>query len=130
MSSVTGNDQTDLCDPDGMKQVCHLCLFMSLFIIIYHHVTNCSHHPLQVLNQKARNPADRYSMSLDDVRLFSPLLPLGTASVPDTSVSYTFGLPHTTSSPCPDKTSFCVQRSTNCLSLDLLDDNQLLELVL
>ncbi|KAK9964168.1 hypothetical protein ABG768_005366 [Culter alburnus] len=103
MSSVTGNDQMDLCDPDGMKQVS---------------------------NQKARNPVDRYSLSLDDVRLFSPLLPLGTASVPDTSVSYTFGLPHTTTSPCPDETSFCVQRSTNCLSLDLLDDNQMLELVL
>ncbi|XP_067241618.1 FERM domain-containing protein 6 isoform X2 [Chanodichthys erythropterus] len=84
----------------------------------------------QVSNQKARNPVDRYSLSLDDVRLFSPLLPLGTASVPDTSVSYTFGLPQTTTSPCPDKTSFCVQRSTNCLSLDLLDDNQMLELVL
>ncbi|KTF89070.1 hypothetical protein cypCar_00024280 [Cyprinus carpio] len=95
-----------------------------------HHVTNCSHHPLHVSNQKARNPADRYSLSLDDVRLYSPLLPLGTALVPDTSVSYTFGLPHSPSSPCPDSTSFCVQRSTNCLSLDLLDDNQLLELVL
>ncbi|XP_067277831.1 FERM domain-containing protein 6 [Pseudorasbora parva] len=103
MSSVTGNGQMDLCDPDGIKQVA---------------------------NQKARNPTDRYSLSLDDVRLFSPLLPLGTASDPDTSVSYTFGLPHTATSPCPDKTTFCVQRSTNCLSLDLLDDNQLLELVL
>ncbi|XP_052468597.1 FERM domain-containing protein 6 isoform X1 [Carassius gibelio] len=103
MRSVTGNDQMDLCDPDNMKQVS---------------------------NQKARNPADRYSLSLDDVRLYSPLLPLGTASVPVTSVSYTFGLPHSPTSPCPDSTSFCVQRSTNCLSLDLLDDNQLLELVL
>ncbi|XP_016310224.1 FERM domain-containing protein 6-like isoform X2 [Sinocyclocheilus anshuiensis] len=103
MSSVTGNDQMDHCDPDSMKQVS---------------------------NQKGRNPADRYSLSLDDVRLYSPLLPLRTASVPDTSVSYTFGLPHSSTSPCPDSTSFCVQRSTNCLSLDLLDDNQLLELVL
>ncbi|XP_016417219.1 FERM domain-containing protein 6-like isoform X1 [Sinocyclocheilus rhinocerous] len=103
MSSVTVNDQVDHCDPDSMKQV---------------------------LNQKSRNPADRYSLSLDDVRLYSPLLPLGTASVPDTSVSYTFGLPHSPTSLCPDSTSFCVQRSTNCLSLDLLDDNQPLELVL
>ncbi|XP_016403692.1 FERM domain-containing protein 6-like isoform X2 [Sinocyclocheilus rhinocerous] len=103
MSSVTGNDQMDHCDPDSMKQVS---------------------------NQKGRNPADRYSLSLDDVRLYSPLLPLGTASVLDTSVSYTFGLPHSSTSTCPDSTSFCVQRSTNCLSLDLLDDNQLLELVL
>ncbi|XP_050981786.1 FERM domain-containing protein 6 [Labeo rohita] len=103
MSAVTGNDQMDHCDPDSMKQVS---------------------------NQKARNPADRYSLSLDDVRLYSPPLPLGTASVPDTSVSYTFGLPHSPTSPCPDDTSFCVQRSTNCLSLDMLDDNQPLELVL
>ncbi|KAL1262648.1 hypothetical protein QQF64_005387 [Cirrhinus molitorella] len=103
ISSVTGNDQMDHCDPDRMKQVS---------------------------SQKARNPVDRYSLSLDDVRLYSPLLPLGTASVPDTSVSYTFGLPHSPTSPCPDDTSFCVQRSTNCLSLDLLDDNQPLELVL
>ncbi|KAL0178417.1 hypothetical protein M9458_027311, partial [Cirrhinus mrigala] len=73
---------------------------------------------------------DRYSLSLDDVRLYSPPLPLGTASVPDTSVSCTFGLPHSPTSPCPDDTSFCVQRSTNCLSLDMLDDNQPLELVL
>ncbi|XP_052427735.1 FERM domain-containing protein 6-like [Carassius gibelio] len=103
MSSVTVNDQVDHCDPDSMKQVS---------------------------NQKSRNPADRYSLSLDDVRLYSPLLPLGTQSVPDTSVSYTFGLPHSPTSLCPDNTSFSVQRSTNCLSLDLLDDNQALELVL
>ncbi|XP_073690987.1 FERM domain-containing protein 6 [Garra rufa] len=103
ITSVTGNDQMDHCDPDSIKQVS---------------------------TQKARNPADRYSLSLDDVRLYSPLLPLGTATVPDTSVSYTFGLPHSPTSPCPDNTAFCVQRSTNCLSLDLLDDNQPLELVL
>ncbi len=89
-----------------------------------------AHYPLQVSNQKSRNPADRYSLSLDDVRLYSPLLPLGKASVPNTSVSYTFGLPNSPTSLCPDSTSFCVQRSTNCPSLDLLDDNQPLELVL
>ncbi|KAI7805409.1 FERM domain-containing protein 6 [Triplophysa rosa] len=98
---------------------------------------NCSTVQSQIDStgpQKTRNPADRYSLSLDDMRLFSPLVPLGTSSVPDTSHSYTFGLPHSTScsptSPCPDKPSFNVQRSTNCLSLDQLGDNQPLELVL
>ncbi|KTG34883.1 hypothetical protein cypCar_00031200 [Cyprinus carpio] len=103
MSSAAVNNQVDRCDPDSMKQVS---------------------------NQKSRNPADRYSLSLDDVRLYTPLLPLGTSSVPDTSLSYTFGLPHSPTSLCPDNTSFCVQRSSNCLSLDLLDDNQPLDLVL
>lgn len=88
----------------------------------------------QVWIQRTRNPADRVSLSLDDMRRFSPLVPLGTSSVPDTSHSYTFGLPHSTScsptSPCPDKPSFNVQRSTNCLSLDQLGDNQPLELML
>uniref|UniRef100_A0A8C1W8I3 FERM domain containing 1 n=1 Tax=Cyprinus carpio TaxID=7962 RepID=A0A8C1W8I3_CYPCA len=103
MSSAAVNNQVDRCDPDSMKQVS---------------------------NQKSRNPADRYSLSLDDVRLYTPLLPLGTSTVPDTSLSYTFGLPHSPTSLCPDNTSFCVQRSSNCLSLDLLDDNQPLDLVL
>lgn len=129
MSSVTGSDQVDHCDPDSMKQVCRLCLLQS-FPFHSFIMSLIAHYPLQVSNQKSRNPADRYSLSLDDVRLYSPLLPLGTTSVPDTSVSYTFGLPHSPTSLCPDSTSFCVQRSTNCLSLDLLDDNQPLELVL
>uniref|UniRef100_A0A8C2DQH0 FERM domain containing 1 n=1 Tax=Cyprinus carpio TaxID=7962 RepID=A0A8C2DQH0_CYPCA len=103
MSSAAVNNQVDRCDPDSMKQVS---------------------------NQKSRHPADRYSLSLDDVRLYTPLLPLGTSTVPDTSLSYTFGLPHSPTSLCPDNTSFCVQRSSNCLSLDLLDDNQPLDLVL
>ncbi|XP_051504727.1 FERM domain-containing protein 6-like [Myxocyprinus asiaticus] len=107
MSSVKmGNDQMDLCITD-MKEV-------SI--------------------RKARNPADRQSFSLDDVQQFSPLLPLGIASVPNTSHSYTFGLPHSPgcspTSPCPDKPSFYGRRSTNCLSLDMLEDKQQLELLL
>ncbi|XP_056327082.1 FERM domain-containing protein 6 isoform X2 [Danio aesculapii] len=104
VSSVTGKDQIDLGDPDGLKQV---------------------------LNQKLSNPSDCYDLSLDDVRQFSPLLPLGTPTVPNTSIGYTFGhTPHSPTSPCPDETSLFVQRPTNCLSLARLDDNQPLELVL
>ncbi|XP_051507731.1 FERM domain-containing protein 6-like isoform X1 [Myxocyprinus asiaticus] len=83
---------------------------------------------------KAFNPADRQSFSLDDVRRFSPLLPLGIALVPDTSHSYTFGLPHSPgcspTNPCSEKPSFYGRRSTNCLSLDMLENNQPLELLL
>lgn len=128
MSSVAVNNQVDHCDPDSMKQVCHLCPLQS-FSFDSFSMSIIAHYPLQVSNQKSRNPADRYSLSLDDVRLYTPLLPLGTSTVPDTSLSYTFGLPHSPTSLCPDNTSFCVQRSSNCLSLDLLDDNQPLDLV-
>lgn len=103
VSSVTGKDQMDLGNPDGLKQV---------------------------LNQKLSNPSDCYDLSLDDVRQFSPLLPLGRPTVPNTSIDYTFGLPHSPTSPYPDDTLLCVQRPTNCLSLARLDDNQPLELVL
>ncbi|TRY82531.1 hypothetical protein DNTS_005843, partial [Danionella cerebrum] len=99
----TDHEQIDLCKKDGLQQI---------------------------QNQKIHKSAARCSFSLDDVRRFSPLLPLGTPLDPDTSISYTFGLPHSPRTPCTDKPSFSVQRSTNCFSLDLLDDSQLLELTL
>nr|XP_055025426.1 FERM domain-containing protein 6 isoform X1 [Misgurnus anguillicaudatus] len=106
MTSVkTDNEQTTLCVTDSDEQV---------------------------WIQKTCNPVNRQSLSLDDVRRFSPLVPLGTASVLDTCHSYTFGLPNSSSSPTssfPDKPSFNAQRATNCLSLDQLEDNQPLELV-
>ncbi|XP_064814238.1 FERM domain-containing protein 6-like, partial [Oncorhynchus masou masou] len=91
---------------------------------------------------------DRHSQSLDDVRLFPPPAPLGTTLPPDSSHSYTFGLPLPDSqsdakSPpgcnnggyylplhCPAKGTFYGHRSMNCLSLDLLGDEQLLEFIL
>ncbi|KAI1894523.1 hypothetical protein AGOR_G00116670 [Albula goreensis] len=96
----------------------------------------------QVMKWKVRGPVDRHSQSLDDVRLFQPPAPLGTALLTDTSHSYTFGLPDpqpTSQTPIghsyyplhyPTKPSFYGRRSMNCLSLDLLGDEQLLEFIL
>ncbi|XP_072526702.1 FERM domain-containing protein 6 [Salminus brasiliensis] len=86
----------------------------------------------QVLKWKASGSTDRHSQSLDDVRLHPR--PLILSTLPNTSRSYTFGLPDapgsTKISAYPEKPSFYGRRSTNCLALDLLEDEQLLELVL
>ncbi|XP_035255481.1 FERM domain-containing protein 6 [Anguilla anguilla] len=96
----------------------------------------------QVLKWRTRGTVDRHSQSLDDVRLFQPPTPLGTTLQADTSHSYTFGLPDPKLDPqgpvgrgcyplyCPAKPSFYGRRSMNCLSLDLLGDEQLLEFIL
>lgn len=102
---------------------------------------------LQILKSRS-HCVDRHSQSLDDVRLFPPTAPLGTTLPPDSSHSYTFGLPlpdsqsNAKSPPgcnnggyylplhCPAKGSFYGHRSMNCLSLDLLGDEQLLEFIL
>ncbi|KAM6956792.1 FERM domain-containing protein 6 [Aplochiton taeniatus] len=97
----------------------------------------------QVLKSRIQLGVDRHSQSLDDVRLLPPPAPLGTTLLPDSSHSYTFGLPDpqlNTKSPgghsyylplhYPSKPSFYGRRSTNCLSLDLLGDEQLLEFIL
>uniref|UniRef100_A0A8C7T016 FERM domain-containing protein n=1 Tax=Oncorhynchus mykiss TaxID=8022 RepID=A0A8C7T016_ONCMY len=94
------------------------------------------------------SPNTCFYQSLDDVRLFPPPAPLGTTLPPDSSHSYTFGLPLPDSqcdakSPpgcnnggyylplhCPAKGTFYGHRSMNCLSLDLLGDEQLLEFIL
>ncbi|XP_054456275.1 FERM domain-containing protein 6 isoform X2 [Anoplopoma fimbria] len=97
----------------------------------------------QLLNSRAQVCVDRHSHSLDDVRLFPPPAPLGTTLPPDSSHSYTFGLPDVsknTKTPvdqsyytllhCQAKPSFYGRRSTNCLSLDMLSDEQFLEFIL
>ena len=97
---------------------------------MYHSNYNTVHPTLQVLKRKARGSADRHSQSLDDVRL----LPRPLATLPNTSHSYTFGLPDapdcTKVISYTEKPSFYGRRSTNCLALDLLEDDQLLELIL
>lgn len=97
----------------------------------------------QILKSRAQVCVDRHSHSLDDVRLFPPPAPLGTTLPPDSSHSYTFGLPDVstnTKTPvddshypllhCQAKPSFYGRRSTNCLSLDMLSDEQFLEFIL
>ncbi|KAM6922453.1 FERM domain-containing protein 6 isoform 2-T2 [Lycodopsis pacificus] len=96
----------------------------------------------QMLKSRAQVCVDRHSHSLDDVRLFPPPAPLGTTLPPDSSHSYTFGLPDaSTNTKTPvdhsyypllhkDKPSFYGRRSTNCLSLDMLSDEQFLEFIL
>lgn len=97
----------------------------------------------QMPKSRAQLSVDRHSQSLDDVRLLPPLVPLGTALPPDSSHSYTFGFPDASPNvktpidysyypliQCQDKPSFYGRRSTNCLSLDLLGDEQLLEFIL
>lgn len=95
----------------------------------------------QMVKSRAQVCVDRHSQSLDDVRLFPPPAPLGTTLPPDSSHSYTFGLPDAatnTKTPvdyypplhCQAKPSFYGRRSTNCLSLDMLGDEQFLEFIL
>lgn len=97
----------------------------------------------QMLKSRAQVCVDRHSHSLDDVRLLPPLAPLGTTLPPDSSHSYTFGLPDASTNtktpavhshypllPHQDKPSFYGRRSTNCLSLDMLGDEQFLEFIL
>ncbi|XP_018548745.1 FERM domain-containing protein 6 [Lates calcarifer] len=88
---------------------------------------------------KSRAHVDRHSHSLDDVRLFPLPAPLGTTLPPDSSHSYTFGLPDVSTNPvdqsyypflhCQAKPSFYGRRSTNSLSLDMLGDEQFLEFI-
>uniref|UniRef100_A0A3B1J063 FERM domain containing 1 n=1 Tax=Astyanax mexicanus TaxID=7994 RepID=A0A3B1J063_ASTMX len=80
---------------------------------------------LQVLKWKTRGSSERHSHSLDDVRLMPR--PLLLSTLPNTSRSYTFGLG---TGADPQKPTFYGRRSTNCLALDLLEDEQFLELVL
>eukprot|EP00066_Takifugu_rubripes_P012463 XP_011601729.1 PREDICTED: FERM domain-containing protein 1 [Takifugu rubripes] len=97
----------------------------------------------QVLKPKSQVCVDRQSHSLDDVRLLPLQAPLGTTLSPDSSHSYTFGLQdaattrklpanynHFPTLDCPAKASFYGHRSSNCLSLDVLDDEQFLEFIL
>ncbi|XP_076142561.1 FERM domain-containing protein 6 [Alosa pseudoharengus] len=92
-----------------------------------------------VMSWKTRTCVERHSQSLDDIHLFSPSTPLGNVPQANTSHSYTFGLPESHISlkshqhpviQFPAKPSFYGRRSMNCLSLDLLEDDQLLELIL
>ncbi|MEE6511886.1 hypothetical protein FKM82_018731 [Ascaphus truei] len=95
----------------------------------------------QVKMSKPRNSPDRYSQSLDDVRIYQQNHPLfNTTLTSDTSQSYTFGCATEdkvidygcvyTTADCKVKSALYGKRSMNCLSLDLLGDDQLLEFIL
>ncbi|CAL8366803.1 unnamed protein product [Gadus morhua 'NCC'] len=118
-----------------------------------HTVQLRNHNLAKVLQSRAPVCVDRQSQSLDDVRLFPPPALL----LPDSSLSYTFGLPApqdnnpkgpSSADPrgcyppgyyppgyyppghCPAKPSFYGRRAPNCLSLDRLGEEQLLEFIL
>ncbi|KAM4692724.1 FERM domain-containing protein 6-like [Discoglossus pictus] len=94
----------------------------------------------QVKVSKPRNSTDRYSQSLDDVRIYQQNQPLFASLTSDTSQSYTFGCTLEdkiidygctyTPADCKMKSALYGKRSMNCLSLDLLGEEQLLEFIL
>uniref|UniRef100_A0A3B4B7G6 FERM domain-containing protein n=1 Tax=Periophthalmus magnuspinnatus TaxID=409849 RepID=A0A3B4B7G6_9GOBI len=98
------------------------CLAQCLLLICFLNVLIS-----QLPKSRAQLSADRCSQSLDDVRLLPSPAPLGMALPPNSSHSCTFGYYPLT--PCQDKPTFYGRRSTNCLSLDLLGDEQLLEFI-
>uniref|UniRef100_A0A673ZVK9 FERM domain-containing protein n=1 Tax=Salmo trutta TaxID=8032 RepID=A0A673ZVK9_SALTR len=123
-------------DPEEMLRLAELIEGVSVDCPVLTSETHCEDEYLVTLRSKdtlgqilksRSHCVDRHSQSLDDVRLFPPTAPLGTTLPPDSSHSYTFGL------PLPDSQSngtFYGHRSMNCLSLDLLGDEQLLEFIL
>nr|XP_046257208.1 FERM domain-containing protein 6 [Scatophagus argus]XP_046257209.1 FERM domain-containing protein 6 [Scatophagus argus] len=128
LSSETHSAENKVCPQDNDEDLGKLCSKDS---------------SKQTLKSRAQVCVDRHSHSLDDVRLFSPPAPLGMTLPPDSSHSYTFGLPDAstnTKTPADHsyypllqfqaKPSFCGRRSTNCLSLDMLGDEQFLEFIL
>ncbi|XP_059842491.1 FERM domain-containing protein 6 isoform X3 [Hypanus sabinus] len=93
----------------------------------------------QASRSKSRNSTDRHSQSLDDVRLYQRQPPLCSTLSSDNSQSYTFGCIYEdkdsqfcytySTADCKTKSTFYGKRSMNCLSLDLLGDEQLMEFV-
>ncbi|XP_077960319.1 LOW QUALITY PROTEIN: FERM domain-containing protein 6 [Gasterosteus aculeatus] len=97
----------------------------------------------QMVKYRAQVCVDRHSQSIDDVSLFPPAASLGTTLPPDSSHSYTCGLPGAstnTKTPveqsdypllhCQAKPSGFGRRASNCLSLDMLSDERFLEFIL
>uniref|UniRef100_A0A8C4T9H5 FERM domain-containing protein 6-like n=1 Tax=Erpetoichthys calabaricus TaxID=27687 RepID=A0A8C4T9H5_ERPCA len=83
---------------------------------------------------------DRHSQSLDDIRLFQQETPLSSCLNSETSQSYTFGIKNQhekenqygctySTIDCETKSTFYGKRSMNCLSLDLLGEENFLEFV-
>lgn len=120
-----------------------VCSSHDLFLIVLVFTFSISTYLPKVLNSRLHICVDRHSHSLDDVSLFPPQAPLGGKLLPDSSHSYTFGIPDistNTKTPldhsyyvplqCQAKPSFYGRRSANSLSLDTLGDEQFLEFIL
>ncbi|XP_021246497.1 FERM domain-containing protein 1 isoform X3 [Numida meleagris] len=92
----------------------------------------------QVRSPKGRSCTDQHSQSLDDIRLYKHRHPPLSATLSsDTSHSYTFGCSLEdklaiygcvySTADCKTKSALYGKRSMNCLSLDLLGEDQLPE---
>ncbi|KAF4793375.1 FERM domain-containing protein 6 [Turdus rufiventris] len=92
----------------------------------------------QVRSPKSRSCMDQHSQSLDDIRLYKRQHPSLSATLSsDTSHSYTFGCSLEdklsvygcvySTADCKTKSALYGKRSMNCLSLDLLGEDQLPE---
>ncbi|XP_039563608.1 FERM domain-containing protein 1 isoform X3 [Passer montanus] len=92
----------------------------------------------QVRSPKSRSSMDQHSQSLDDIRLYKRQHPsLSTTLSSDMSHSYTFGCSLEdklsvygcvySTADCKTKSALYGKRSMNCLSLDLLGEDQLPE---
>ncbi|XP_037988838.1 FERM domain-containing protein 1 isoform X2 [Motacilla alba alba] len=92
----------------------------------------------QVRSPKSRSCMDQHSQSLDDIRLYKRRHPSLSATLSsDTSHSYTFGCSLEdklsvygcvySTADCKTKSALYGKRSMNCLSLDLLGEDQLPE---
>uniref|UniRef100_A0A803VSE3 FERM domain containing 1 n=1 Tax=Ficedula albicollis TaxID=59894 RepID=A0A803VSE3_FICAL len=92
----------------------------------------------QVRSPKSRSCMDQHSQSLDDIRLYKRQHPSASATLSsDTSHSYTFGCSLEdklsvygcvySTADCKTKSALYGKRSMNCLSLDLLGEDQLPE---
>ncbi|XP_053919786.1 FERM domain-containing protein 1 isoform X3 [Cuculus canorus] len=92
----------------------------------------------QVGSPKSRSCTDQHSQSLDDIRLYKHQHPPLSATLSsDTSHSYTFGCSLEdklsiygcvySTADCKTKSALYGKRSMNCLSLDLLGEDQLPE---
>ncbi|PWA26084.1 hypothetical protein CCH79_00001542 [Gambusia affinis] len=104
---------------------------------------HADHDTLLPIKKMSRPQTFPSRHSLDDVRLCPPSAPARMALPSVSSHNYTSGLPDVTSGTktsvdpsyypylhCQAKPSFYGHRSTNCLSLDTLSDEQFLEFIL
>ncbi|XP_061913643.1 FERM domain-containing protein 6 isoform X2 [Entelurus aequoreus] len=113
-------------DPDEMFQLADLLKVVSVD---------------STLSSETQSPESKLYSEDEDGSSVLKQAPLGTTLSTDSSHSYTFGLSDTNSKAlvdhdyypflhCHAKPSFNGRRSTNCLSLDLLADEQYLEFIL